>query len=497
MTEAPMWSSRARLRWVGLLLVAFATVLVPVALPGVASAHTDFESSTPADGAVVEGPLDEIVVRFTNQAEPAGDGFVVLDPTGSITLPSAIDETDGTVFVLTFDPPLAAGTYGVRWQARAGDAHPIDGSFRFEVTDPAGAVTTSATADASTTVAAAPGPAGPGTEASAAALDELLASSVTADGASAVGRFGRTLTFLGTIFAVGAVAALTWVIRGRRDELTAQLGWIRLAGIAIAAGGVVELAAVQAVESTGVTELLGTKAGIAALLKIVGGVAVWIGFHAGAGRIVAPPRPASAAVAFAPTAVGRPDVTGPGHHRWVPNVGAVLGLAGLVVALVSFWFDGHTVSQGPWPLHAAVNLVHIGAAAVWGGGVFAMTALAWMRRRATEPTDLAAMVVRFSPLATVSLVAVIGAGVAMAAMIVDGPGDVLGTAWGRVLVAKVVVVGIAAGMGAYNHFRLRPALESRPDDPATLNALRRSLSIESAAFVVIVLLTAWLVAAAT
>lgn len=495
MTDAPTRRSRARARWLGALVAALAAT---VAWPGVAAAHTDFESSTPDDGAVVDGPLDEIVLRFTNPAEPAGDGFVVLDPTGAVTMPSSVDDTDGTEFVLSFDPPLAAGAYGVRWQVRAGDAHPIDGSFRFEVTVAAAA--TPASGDApSTSVLAADTTASAGSApdaATAAALDELLERTAPADDGSALGRFGRSLTFLGTIFAVGVVAALTWVIRGRRDELTTQLGWVRLAGVAITAGGVVELAALQAVEPTGVAELLGTKAGAAALLKIVGGVAIWSGFHAGAGRIVAPARSVSAAVAFAPTTAGRPELVGEGQHRWTPTAASAFGLAGLAVALASFWFDGHTVSRGPWALHAAANLVHVGAAAVWGGGVFAMTALAWMRRRAAEPTDLAPMVVRFSPLATVSLVAVIGAGAAMAMMIVDGPGDLVGTSWGRVLLAKVAVVAVAAGMGAYNHFRLRPALESGPDDPDTLSRLRRSLSIESAAFVVIVLLTAWLVASA-
>jgi copper transport protein len=165
--------------------------------------------------------------------------------------------------------------------------------------------------------------------------------------------------------------------------------------------------------------------------------------------------------------------------------------------LVSFWFDGHTVARGPWALHSVVNLVHLGAAAVWGGGVFAMTTIAWMRRRRSERVGMAAMVVRFSSIATVSLVAVIVAGLVMTWMILDTQGDLFGTRWGRILVAKTAVVAVAAGLGGYNHFRLRPALEQRPDDPVLAKELRITLSIESAVFVAVVVLTAILVASAT
>ena len=107
------------------------------------------------------------------------------------------------------------------------------------------------------------------------------------------------------------------------------------------------------------------------------------------------------------------------------------------------------------------------------------------------------MVVRFSSIATVSLASVIVAGLVMTWMVLDSPGDLFGTPWGRILLAKTAVVAVAAGLGGYNHFRLRPALEERPDDPNLARELRVSLSIESAVFVVIVVLTAILVASAT
>lgn len=497
------------------LLVALVTVAIGiVGLAGVAAAHTDFDSSAPADGDVVDGPLDVVVLNFTNPAEPAGDGFELLGPDGTIRSPSSIDETDGTSFVLSFDPPLAAGTYGVRWSVRAGDAHPIEGSFRFEVTgtpDPAGGAT-------ATTVAPASGAddmAGMGHTDGTAGMEDMDAAAHaamsddpleeflavgSADDAVPVGRSGRIATMLGTVFGVGVLAALIWTVRGSRDELVSLLTWVRLAGLVIATGGLIEYAAlVEADPSASFGASLSTKPGVAAALKVVGGLVVLFGFHTRAGRIAGPTPSLSAAVATelpSGTADVRAARAPDAEHRWTPTATAAAGIFGYALVLASFWFDGHTVSRGPWAVHSFVNLVHLGAAAAWGGGVFAMTTVAWMRHRRSDRVRMAEMVVRFSSTAAVSLVAVIVAGLVMTWMVIDTPGDLFDTDWGRILLAKTAVVAVAAGLGGYNHFRLKPALEQRPDDPQLAKELRVSLSIESVAFVVVTVLTAILVASA-
>ena len=79
-----------------------------LALP--AGAHTGFESSDPADGSTVTGELDSIVLSFSGQAEPAGEGFVILDSTGVTRVPDTVTAgTEQKVWTLGFEPPLAAG----------------------------------------------------------------------------------------------------------------------------------------------------------------------------------------------------------------------------------------------------------------------------------------------------------------------------------------------------------------------------------------------------
>jgi copper transport protein len=235
-----------------------------------------------------------------------------------------------------------------------------------------------------------------------------------------------------------------------------------------------------------------------------GGVLVFVGFGSAAGKVVGPPRSLSAAVAVdtvsdqrtersaAPDPAARAD-----QFRWVPDATATAGVAGIVLALGAYWFDGHTVSRGPWIVHAAVNLVHVTAASVWVGGVFAMTLVAWMRRRRRAEVGLAGMVVRFSTIAAVSLAALSVAGLVMAWLILDSPGDLFSTSWGQVLLVKVGAVAIAAGLGGYNHFVLGPGLETRPDDPDVAAHLRGSLLIESAVMLAVVVITAVLVVSST
>ncbi len=128
---------------IGIVLAALgiATGASPV------SAHTSFVGSTPTNGSTVAEPVSEILIEFTNPSTEAGDGFVVLDPAGQIREPSTVTTDDGRVFRLGFEPALAGGEVGVRWSVRAGDAHPIEGSFAFTVGD---AATARVTDDTST-----------------------------------------------------------------------------------------------------------------------------------------------------------------------------------------------------------------------------------------------------------------------------------------------------------------------------------------------------------
>ena len=114
------------------LVFALAAVAIWLTAPA-ASAHTEFASSNPAAGMTLNEPVSQITIVFPGEAQPAGEGFVILDPGGELRTPDEVTSPDNLRWVLNFDEAIEGGTAGVRWTVAAPDAHPIEGSFSFTV----------------------------------------------------------------------------------------------------------------------------------------------------------------------------------------------------------------------------------------------------------------------------------------------------------------------------------------------------------------------------
>jgi copper transport protein len=186
----------------------------------------------------------------------------------------------------------------------------------------------------------------------------------------------------------------------------------------------------------------------------------------------------------------------PAVRRWTPDRSSVVAFVGVGLAVVSFWFDGHTVTMGFRVLHAFANSVHVIAGSVWAGGVVTMAILLWSRHRAGRPGDALGLVVRFSAGASVALGAVVAAGLVMAIAILDSFGELTSTQWGQTFLLKTAAASIAMAAGAYNHFVLLPALERDPDDEVLHRSVRSAVTAEAIMLGFVVVVTAWLVAAA-
>ncbi len=190
---------------------------------------------------------------------------------------------------------------------------------------------------------------------------------------------------------------------------------------------------------------------------------------------------------------------GPDDDR-TPDRSSRLAFVGVGFAVISFWFDGHTVTKGLRPLHALANSVHVIAGAVWVGGVVTMAAVLWLRHRRHRrhrQTMALDMVVRFSTVAGAALGAVVVAGLLMAVSILDSVGELTSTEWGQTFLSAAAAAGTAMLIGAYNHFRLMPALESDPNDEALHQSVRSTVTAEAIILAFVVVVTAWLVAAAS
>lgn len=484
-------------------------LLMLVSTTSVAVAHTGFVDSDPIDGAVVTAPVTEITLLFSGEAAPAGEGFVILDASGTIREPDAVSDVDGLIWTLSFDESLPNGVVGVRWSVAAPDAHPIDGSFSFTID-----VAASGSSATDTSAGVAPAVETTATDRDAVTdLDEFLAvGGDDAPGADTVMSIARTVGIAGAVVAIGGLAFAVFGLRtDDRNEIAGVVFWTRRAGIALSIAAVFEATGSVAtlggswadlLSPSAVADALLTSTGVAILLRFAGGAWLASQTHLEMASADTTADPVALVAERIPIGAGgppiRPDdlatnpLIRPGDHTWSPFA-ALVALPGAVAVIVSFMFDGHTVSEGPRWLHAIANATHVTAAAIWAGGVLMVATTIHRRRRRGVPARSLQLAARFSVVATAAVVAAGLAGVALAVIVLDGVSELWSTPWGRLLALKIVLVATAAAAGGYNHLVMVPELERHGDHPDVVERFRSTVMVEATLMIAIVITTAFLI----
>jgi putative copper export protein len=175
---------------------------------------------------------------------------------------------------------------------------------------------------------------------------------------------------------------------------------------------------------------------------------------------------------------------------------APLAWLGAALLIASESFVGHTADTAPRALMVVDDALHLAAAGVWFAGVALLAATSWRRRGAPAAQSVAPLAARFSVLAAWSVVVVAATGIVMGALIMGEVGAVWSSAFGRVLVLKVALVGGVAGLGAHHRRAVLPRLDAPGGPDADVMArFRTTLVLEVVLFVAIIGLTAVLVAA--
>ncbi len=105
-----------------------------LALAHDALAHAFLDHASPAVGSAVRGPLKEVSLWFTQELEPAFSTIGVLDASGKQVdkMDHRVDPGDRTLLRVSL-PPLAPGTYRVKWRVLSVDTHVTEGDFTFDV----------------------------------------------------------------------------------------------------------------------------------------------------------------------------------------------------------------------------------------------------------------------------------------------------------------------------------------------------------------------------
>ena len=98
-----------------------------------ASAHDAAESTSPASGATLAAPPEQVSVTFNNIPLALGSQIVVGDAAGTNWADGAVEIVDN-VAAQKLKPGAPAGLYTVSWRVASSDGHPIEGSFTFTAT---------------------------------------------------------------------------------------------------------------------------------------------------------------------------------------------------------------------------------------------------------------------------------------------------------------------------------------------------------------------------
>jgi copper transport protein len=419
---------------------------------GVAEAplHTQLEASVPADGETLTRSPSQIRLEF-NRAVDAGLGevrLVAADGSG-LTLTTERDPADDRVLLAT-PPALESGSYRVLWRLVADDGHPVTGEFAFVVELPPAAAAPDDSAGA-----------GPPTSVGLAGPEWQAAGEEEAADAPSRGLVG-TLRALG----VGALLALAGVL--------AFVAW----WAPVPVSGARRLGVVLAV----LTPIL-----------LLAHFVAWLGY-------IGPPR-GGVNLAFAgaalDTVTGRLELI-----RFVivllatfallrlRRVGLAAGLALLAVLLSGG--TGHA-ADGPF-LVAAAKSAHLVAGAVWIGGLLLLVV------SKPDPSSFPALASRVSGLAFASVIVIAVSGAWQTIDLLPSFGNLFGSGYGRMVLAKLGGLGVLMGFGAMHRSWIMPRLadagnanEQATDDEAddresAARELRRSVGREVVVMVVVLML---------
>lgn len=449
--------SFASRRVIGRLIAVIAAAFVVVAaLAAPAWAHATLQGSTPAEGSALpaSSPPRSVTLRFDEGVAVNPQSVQLFDGKGRAIKVGAIGHGARDTTVRASLPRLSDGTYVVTWRVVSADSHPIQGAFSFGV----------------------------GAAASTGASAQALLST---HGDPAVGiAFGavRASAFLALLVLVGGLAFVSWCwpeARERRDVM----GMLVVALVAVVVTSLLGVALQAAyvrgggfggmIDGSQLREVTRTRFGEAWLAR---GLLAVVLFGLARLRI---------------------------RTRGAGMVIVDFGFAAVALACcLTFTYAGHGDTGRLVPVGFAADLAHVGAAALWLGGIAVLAVglrdpfALWGATRATA---------RFSKLALPAIVVLALSGAVQAWRQTGTWASLWQTTYGHLLVAKVIVVGalVVAAYASRDVLRLRlvpamkvalgPGAARREAEPDDARELRNGVWVEAGLAVIILAITAALV----
>ena len=457
-------SRRAGRRAVTAAACALTAMLALVLTPARADAHAELLSTEPAAGEHLATAPDQVVLHFSEAVNLGDDLVRVLDSAGDeVDAGDPVHLNGERSSVALPLPSLDDGGYVVSWRVISSDGHPVGGAFTFRVGDAS---------------AAAPGE-------DQALIDDVLGGSGQGDTVlGVVYGVARFAAFAGVIVLVGAIAFVAWLWPAGRDDRRAR----RIGAVAWWTALVATLACIPLYAAY----VVGGSLGDALDPSLIGDE---LGHQNGRAWLA---RALLLAVIAVVARSKRAD-------RWL--------LSGLGAALlVTISLTGHAVSGDLVPLAFVTDLAHLGAVSVWLGGLVVLIgSLLWRESGSRRGDDEVATIVgRFSQVAFGAVAMIVVSGAIQGWRQVGSYDALFDTAYGRLLVTKVLLVAGMLVAASFSRAWIRNravagaramALSPGPGavaasadrGPASLAVLRRSVAAEVALAVGVLAVTAMLV----
>ncbi|HUZ97824.1 MAG TPA: copper resistance protein CopC [Gaiellaceae bacterium] len=433
-------------------LVIAAVVAAALALPTAAWAHAALLKTFPTASAEVDTPPTELRLIYDEVVEPR---FAVI----SVTDAAAHQQVDGTVHRSASNPyeldaPLkrsAEGWYLVFWRVISADGHPVRGAFLYRI---------------------GPNP-GPPPQF---VIPSLSETAVTPGLISL-----RWLTFLSVMAAIGLFVLRTVIAR----PVVSRVPGTRLRALSIAFGTMLAVALVV----TPIYVLLSTAQFALRSFWSFGALVPLMDVSAfGRGYL----RLELLLALFGVAGAAAIWLDRPGQAQ--RSVAGLLSLWGALLAagavLLVPGTAGHAAQTSPRALSLVFDWLHLTSGSLWIGGLIGLIVL-WSTLPAAKLTaGLAVAVPRFSNVAFVSVMVLLGSGIGAAVIHLPTLATLWQTGYGKTIIIKASLLLAAMLVAAVNLLRTKPALARGENAEGAAVLLRRLVGVE------VVLVTAAVVAAA-
>jgi copper transport protein len=426
------------------LLALLAVVTCALAMPASAWAHAALLRTVPSASKTVNSPPPQVSLTYSEPVEPRFAIVSVTDATGRQVTAGAPQRAPGAPQTLV--TPLRRvpeGWYLVFWRVISADGHPVRGAFTFAV---------------------GPNP-GPPPQFRVPSLSETATTPQLL--------VARWVVFLSTLTALGLCVLRFLIARPvtRRVSGTSLRSLSIALGVAL--GGALIAIPVYVVIATAQFTLR-SSFDLGAVLPVARAsnfgrdyldlelVLLLFAVAAGAALYVDRPERPQRSVAEL-LSVGSALATG----------AAALVLPGLA---------GHAGQKSPRGVALPLDAVHLTAASIWLGGLIGLLVFWVSVGRERRVAALAYVVPRFSAVAFVSVLVLVGSGIGQSLLELPTLGSLWQTSYGKALLVKIALLAAALVLAAVNLARTKPRLQAagmRPSlGPGAALLLRRMVQGE-------------------